>query len=125
MAKEEQPDQINKINFNIADGESFYSNEMSITFVPTQFAFDFKNISPRVDIRSQDGSRNFVLKHNVVLIDPFQVKQFAAVLSDALVRYEKEFGPIQIPASIKKAELEAKQASKNAVTSHDVPSYFG
>ncbi|MFA5797303.1 MAG: DUF3467 domain-containing protein [Candidatus Woesearchaeota archaeon] len=125
MAKEEQQNQINKINFNITDGDSFYSNEMSITFVPTQFSFDFKNISPRVDMRSQDGSRNFVLKHNVVLIDPFQVKQFATVLNDALVRYEKEFGPIQIPAPIKKAELKAKHASKNVVTSHDVPSYFG
>ncbi len=122
---DEQPEPMNKLNFNINDGDSFYSNEMSITFVPTQFAFDFKNISPRVDIRNQDESKTFVLKHNVVLIDPYQVKLFAQVLNDALARYEKEYGAIEIPGSIKKAELEMKMAQKKNSTTHDVPSYFG
>ena len=119
-------DEMKKINFNINDGEAFYTNEMSITFGPAQFAFDFKNISPRVDMRSQDGSKTFVLKHNVIIIEPFQIKQFAKVLNDAIARYEKEFGSIEIPEAIKKAEAELKKLQKQESSiSHDVPSYFG
>ena len=124
MADEQQ----RKLNFNINDGDSFYANEISITFVPTQFAFDFKNISPRVDIRNQEGTENFVLKHNVVLVDPFQIKQFAIVLGQAVERYEKEFGKIEKPEAIKKIEENMKKNQKKTTTtskSHDVPSYFG
>lgn len=119
-------DEMKKINFSINDGDAFYTNEMSITFGPAQFAFDFKNISPRVDMRSQDGSKTFVLKHNVIIIEPFQIKQFAKVLNDAIARYEKEFGAIELPAAIQKAESELKKIQKQENTiSHDVPSYFG
>jgi len=119
-------EQLDKINFAINDGEAFYTNEMSITFGPAQFAFDFKNISPRVDMRNQDGSKTFVLKHNVVIIEPFQIKQFAKVLHDAIERYEKEFGEIELPAPIKKAENDLKKIQKeNSKISHDVPSYLG
>ncbi len=122
MAEEE----MNKLNFAINDGDTFFANEMSITFGPAQFAFDFKNISPRVDMRNQDGSKTFVLKHNVILIEPFQIKQFAKVLNDAISRYELEYGNIELPASIKKAEQALqKLAKKEDAASHDVPSYFG
>ena len=120
---------MNKINFAINDGDAFYANEMSITFGPAQFAFDFKNISPRVDMRNQDGSKTFVLKHNVIIIEPFQIKQFSKVLNDAIARYETEFGPIELPNAIKKAESDLKKLQKtnaqNASHSHDVPSYLG
>lgn len=122
MAEED----MRKINFSINDGETFFANEISITFGPAQFAFDFKNISPRVDMRSQDGSKTFVLKHNVVLIEPFQIKQLAKVLGDAITRYELEFGNIELPAPIMKAEQELQKLAKSeAKQSHDVPSYFG
>jgi hypothetical protein len=101
---------------------------MSITFGPAQFALDFKNISPRVDMRSQDGSKTFVLKHNVVIIEPYQIKQFSKVLAEAIARFEKEFGLIELPPAIKKAEEELKQMQKeqeNQPISHDVPSYLG
>lgn len=114
-----------KINFNINDGESFYTNELSVTFVPTQFAIDFKNISPRIDPRNQDDTKTFVLKHNVVLIDPFQAKLFAQVLNDAVNRYEKEYGQIEVPSAIKKAEIQIKKEQSENPKSHDVPSYFG
>jgi hypothetical protein len=117
---------MKKINFNINDGDSFYANEISITFGPVQFALDFKNISPRVDIRMQEDAKVFVMKHNVVLIDPFQAKQFVKVLEDALAKYELEFGTIEIPKAIKAAEEELKKLqSKSTVKTHDVPSYFG
>jgi len=117
---------MNKLNFSINDGDSFFANEMSITFGPAQFAFDFKNISPRVDMRNQDGSKTFVMKHNVILIEPFQIKQFAKVLNDAISRYEIEYGTIELPGPIKKAEQELQKAvKKQDAISHDVPSYFG
>jgi uncharacterized protein YajQ (UPF0234 family) len=123
MAEEE----MNKINFSINDGDAFYANEMSITFGPAQFAFDFKNISPRVDMRNQDGSKTFVLKHNVIIIEPFQIKQFAKVLNDAIARYEVEYGAIEMPNAIKKAETDLKKLQKQQVNpkGHDVPSYLG
>jgi hypothetical protein len=123
---EEDMNTMNKLNFAINDGESFFTNEISITFGPAQFAFDFKNISPRVDMRNQDGSKTFVMKHNVVLIEPFQIKQFAKVLNDAIARYEMEYGKIELPTPIKKAEDQLQKATKQLdATSHDVPSYFG
>ncbi len=123
MAEEET---MNKLNFAINDGDSFFANEMSITFGPAQFAFDFKNISPRVDMRNQDGSKTFVMKHNVILIEPFQIKQFAKVLNDAISRYELEYGNIELPAPIRKAEQELQKLTKKQdAISHDVPSYFG
>ncbi|GIU69477.1 MAG: hypothetical protein KatS3mg002_0713 [Candidatus Woesearchaeota archaeon] len=120
-----EEDTVNKINFSINDGESFFANEMSITFGPAQFALDFKNISPRVDMRNQDGSKTFVMKHNVILVEPFQIKQFAKVLNDAISRYEMEYGNIEPPQAIKKAEQELQRLSKQESISHDVPSYFG
>ena len=87
MAEEE----MRKLNFVINDGDAFFTNEMSITFGPAQFAFDFKNISPRVDMRNQDDTKTFVMKHNVILIEPFQIKQFAKGLNDGLVRNEIEY----------------------------------
>ena len=119
-------DEMNKINFVINDGDAFFTNEISITFGPAQFAFDFKNISPRVDMRNQDGSKTFAMKHNVVLIEPFQIKQFSKVLNDAISRYELQFGDINMPAPIVKAEQELQKLAKvEESQSHDVPSYFG
>jgi len=119
-------EEMRKINFSINDGETFFTNEISITFGPAQFAFDFKNISPRVDMRNQDESKTFVMKHNVILVEPFQIKQFAKVLNDAIVRYEIEYGVIEMPPAIKKAEQELQKISKQEnKESHDVPSYFG
>src|SRR3989344_2004470 len=115
-------DEMKKINFAINDGESFFSNEMSITFGPAQFALDFKNISPRFDMRNQDDSKTFVLKHNVILIEPFQIKQFSKVLNDAISRYEKDFGTIELPLPIKKAEQELQKLQKaEEADAHNVP----
>ncbi|MEM4637463.1 MAG: DUF3467 domain-containing protein [Candidatus Woesearchaeota archaeon] len=123
---EEELNSMNKINFMVNDGESFFSNEMSITFGPAQFALDFKNISPRIDMRNQDGSKTFVMKHNVILVEPYQIKQFAKVLNDAISRYEMEYGTIDLPQAIRKAEQELQKViQKQETTSHDVPSYFG
>jgi hypothetical protein len=115
-------DEMEKINFVINDGDSFYANEISITFGPAQFSLDFKNISPRVDMRTQDGTKTFALKHNVVIIDPYQVKNFIKILNDAITRYEKDFGTIEMSKQLKAAEKKFKLENR---PSKQVPTYFG
>ena len=119
-------DEEQKLNFVINDGDSFYANETSITFGPAQFSLDFKNISPRVDMRGQDGTKTFALKHNVVLMEPFQAKNFIKILNDSISRYEKDFGAIDTPKQLKAAEkkfkLENKKSKKDIPS---VPTYFG
>jgi uncharacterized protein YajQ (UPF0234 family) len=115
-------DEMEKINFVINDGDSFYTNEISITFGPAQFSFDFKNISPRVDMRAQDGSKTFALKHNVVILDPYQIKNFINILTDAVSKYEKEFGTIEMPKQLKMAEKKFKLENK---PNKQIPTYFG
>jgi len=115
-------DEMEKINFVINDGDSFYTNEISITFGPAQFSFDFKNISPRVDMRSQDGAKTFALKHNVIILDPYQVKNFISILNDAITRFEKEFGTIEMPKQLKAAEKKFKLENK---PNKQIPTYFG
>ena len=118
-------DEEQKINFVINDGDSFYANEISITFGPAQFSLDFKNISPRVDMRGQDGTKTFALKHNVILVEPYQAKTFIKVLNDSISRYEKEFGAIEIPKQLKNAEKKFKLEKKQAKNMPSIPSYFG
>ncbi len=117
-----------KMNFVINDGDSFYANETSLTFGPAQFAFDFKNISPRIDVRNQNDSKTFVIKHNVVIIEPFQIKSLAKILNDSIARFEKEYGTIETPKAIAKERKKIKAlpspAGKKKVV-QDVPTYFG
>ena len=55
-----------KINFNINDGDDFFAHEMSINFNPMQFIFDFRSVTPRIDVRSRDSSV-ISIKHNVAV----------------------------------------------------------
>ena len=43
-----------KINISINEGMEFFAHELSVNFNPTQFIFDFKCITPRVDPRSKE-----------------------------------------------------------------------
>ena len=58
------------ININIQDGEPIFAHEMSVNFTPTQFVLDFKCITPRNDPRSKTRA-SFLLKHSVVMVDPW------------------------------------------------------
>jgi len=116
-------DKDEKINFVINDGDSFSANEISISYGPAQFSLDFKNISPRIDVRSQDGTKTFSLKHNVIIIDPSQAKNFASMLNDVLSRYEKQFGKIAEPKQLKNSK-KAKPLLENK-SARQIPSYFG
>ena len=91
------------INLNISDGEAFFSNEVSINFNPGHFFIDFKCVSPRIDPRNQSGA-TFALKHNVVILEPFAIKEMARMMQEIISRYEKDFGKIDKPKAAKAAE---------------------
>jgi len=112
-----------KINLSISEGDTFFAHEASINFNPTQFVLDFKNISPRVDPRSQEGP-TLCIKHNVVLIEPYHLKKFIEFLNKRVNDYEKEFGKIEKPKAIEvynKKHKKIKSKKKETQT----PSYFG
>lgn len=114
-----------KVNLNISEGDAFFAHELSISFNPTQFIFDFKCITPRVDPRSQTRA-SIALKHNVVMINPFHAKKIVALLETTIKKYEKEFGAIEQPKALK--ALEKKKKSKDGSSSKiqdNIPSYFG
>ncbi|MFO8016545.1 MAG: DUF3467 domain-containing protein [Candidatus Woesearchaeota archaeon] len=125
MTKEDKKN----VNMNIQDGDSFFAHELSINFNPMQFIFDFKNITPRVDPRSQE---NMVLslKHNVIMMDPWQTKRMISLLDKVIKDYEKEFGKITKPKQLEK--YEKKKPGKKSKAKKDeeakkisAPSYFG
>jgi len=113
---------MTEYNISVVDGQSFFAHETSINFTPGMFNLDFKNISPRIDPRSKAGP-TFVLAHNTILMDPYHAKQFHAILGEALKRYEQDFGKIEKPKAMARAEK--KQKSETSSTTHDVPAYFG
>ena len=84
-----------RINLSINDGEAFFAHELSINFNHLQFVFDFKSVTPRVDPRSRDKA-SIVMKHNVVLTDPYHAKRVYELLGNVIGKFEKEFGKIEI-----------------------------
>ena len=113
----------NPVNINIVEGEPFFAHEMSVNFTPTQFTLDFKCITPRNDPRSKKQP-NFLLKHNVVMLDPWHMKAIHEVLGNMVAGYEKEFGKIDKPKSLAKAEKKQK-AKVSKVKTESAPSYLG
>lgn len=114
-----------KINMSIMDGDSFFSHETSINFSPTQFIFDFRCVTPRIDARSPTAT--IALKHNVVMMEPYHAKQFLNIMSKVVKKYESEFGKIEKPDSLKKFEnkkMKMIEKTKEGKTIES-PSYFG
>ncbi len=108
------------LSFNIKDGDAFYAHELSINFNPMQFIFDFKCITPRIDVRAKE-SNVINIAHNLIMVDPYQSKQLHKILGDAIKKYEKEFGKIEKPKQLVKAE---KKKGKKISKKDHVP-YFG
>ena len=112
-----------KINLSIDEGKPFYTHEASINFSPTQFIFDFRCITPRVDPRSNEAP-TINITHNVVMTDPYHATQVYELLGTMLKKYEKEFGKIQKSKALEKIEKRRKsQQNKPAETI--APNYFG
>jgi hypothetical protein len=118
------PENKEPVNIAIIDGEPFFAHEMSTNFTPTQFTLDFKCITPRVDPRSKKPS--FLLKHNVVMVEPYHAKMILSVLNSVIKKYEEEYGEIKKPKSIENAEKKQKKAmSTKKNTETETPSYLG
>jgi hypothetical protein len=116
-----------RINVSISDGPDFFAHEVSVNYNPTQFTLDFKSITPRIDPRIQDGA-TISLKHNAVMLDIYHAKKFHELLGKMILSYEKEFGKIEKPKAIAKAEKKNKQKGKfieEKIPKVAVPSYLG
>ena len=112
-----------KINLSISEGDSFFAHEISVNFNPTQFVLDFKNITPRMDPRSEEGP-TLCIKHNVVLVEPFHLKKFSEFLNKRIEDYEKEFGKIEQPKAVEAYNKKMKK-QKPEKSDKQIPSYFG
>lgn len=114
-----------RINISVSDGMDFFAHEASINFNHSQFIFDFKSITPRMDPRVQNGA-TISLKHNVVMIDTYHAKKFYDLLTRLIASYEKEYGKIDKPKALLKAEKKAKtKGKKEKIEKVSVPSYLG
>ncbi|MFH2021385.1 MAG: DUF3467 domain-containing protein [archaeon] len=111
-----------KLKFDIDNGQSFFADEAGVIHNPLRFILDFRSITPRVDVRNNEY-QPIVLKHNVILMDPYMAKNIVEMLQENIKNYEKQFGKIEKPAALKKIERKAKKnpSEKKA----DAPGYFG
>ena len=113
------------LNISIKEGDAFYCHEMSVNFNPLQFVLDFKSVTPRVDPRSQEGP-SVVLKHNVVLMDPWHMKQAVQMLGKVITEYESQFGEIVKPKPVEIMEERHKDTVKEKQDKTvSTPTYFG
>lgn len=112
-----------QINVSINEGDNMFAHETTVTFNPTQFVFDFKSITPRVDMRNKEG-HSLVIRHNVILMEPFQAKGMIDLMKRVIDDYEKKFGKIEKPKALEKAEKKSKNAAKKK-TITAAPSYLG
>jgi hypothetical protein len=111
-----------QINMAINDGGEFWAHEVSINFNPTQFVLDFKCITPRIDPRSQT-TPTVLLRHNVVMTDPYHTKLIHELLGTVIKKYEEEFGKITKPKALEK--FEKKKATMEPIKESSTPTYFG
>lgn len=110
---DEQPKQV---QFTIDDGPTFYSDEISITNNAFKFFFDFKNSSPRIDVRGAEALP-VSLKHSVVVMDPPLAKVFAKLLQDHVDKFEKQHGAIP--------DIAIPKEGTGTLQKDDKPAYFG
>ena len=111
-----------KMNVNIRDGQVFFAHETAVNFNPTQFIFDFKCVTPRIDVRSKEAP-TIAIDHNVVMVEPYHAKKISELLNKIVKKYEKEFGKIEKPKALEK--LEKRKKGKDKEVKKQVPTYFG
>ena len=114
------------LNVSVNEGDAFFCHELSLNYNPLQFVFDFKCVTPRVDLRSKE--RPVVnIKHNVVMLDPYHAKRMLGLLSKVVDDYEKDFGKISKPKAVEKMEKKMKKKESMHDTKKTIasPTYFG
>lgn len=110
-----------EVRMNINDGDPFFADEISVIHNPLKFVFDFKNISPRLDMPGQP--MRVAMKHNVITCDPHMAKDFLDALKHNLDEYEKKYGKIEKPKALIKAQKERQAKSKKS--KQPTADYFG
>jgi len=110
-------------HFVITEGESFFAHETAVNSNPMHFILDFKNITPRTDVRSKDQNV-IAIKHNVIVLDPLHAKNITAMLAKMIQAYEKEFGKIEKTKAMKTFEKKMKKGKKTK-KAEVAPSYLG
>ena len=114
-----------EMSFNIDDGKEVFAHEVSLNFTPLHFYLDFKSVTPRLDVRAKNGPI-INIKHSVIMMDPFHVKEMYKLLGNVLKRYESEFGTIKRPPQLVKLDKKRKKSSSDKKESASVsPAYFG
>ena len=112
-----------EVKIDIDNGEVFYADEIGIMHNPMKLILDFKNITPRMDVRNNEF-QPLVLKHNVIMMDIYMVKNFLQLLENNIKKYEDKFGNIKIPEQIKKFEKQ-RNDKKQKTSKKETPAYFG
>src|SRR3990167_7884043 len=92
---------------DVNPGQDFFAEQVSVSHSPLRFVMDFVRTTPRIEGPSQ-GTR-LLSSHSVVLVDPYLAKEFLNVLTDNISKFEKKFGKIEKPESLKKFEKEAEK----------------
>jgi len=108
-----------QFSFSIDDGPTFFADEISITNNEHRFFLDFKNQSPRIDVRANDALP-IAIKHSSIILDPGLAKVFSRLLVDHIKKFEEEHGAIVEPKI-----SEQPAASHVTKTKDDKPGYFG
>lgn len=109
------------LKFDIDNGQVFFADEVGIMHNPLKIMFDFRSVTPRIDIRNQEF-QPIVIRHNVIMMDPYTAKTFLDLLKQNIANYEKQFGKITKPEALKKIEQKSK---KEDVKQDNTPAYLG
>ncbi|MDO8661334.1 MAG: hypothetical protein Q7K43_05580 [Candidatus Woesearchaeota archaeon] len=112
-----------QVQMSVLEGGEFFAHEVTVNFTPLQFSLDCKSITPRSDPRTK-GRPSFVIRHNVIMLEPWHAKIVHEILGNLLQKYEEEFGKIKKPKALEKAEKKQKQTASSA-EKPPVPAYFG
>jgi hypothetical protein len=112
-----------KVKFEIDNGQAFLADEIGIIHNPLRIILDFRSVTPRIDVRNNEF-QPLVLKHNVILMDPYMAKSFSDMLKQNLANYEKQFGKITKPDALKRLEKKAKKEVKGQ-KEEKAPNYLG
>ena len=111
-------EQQKPFSFSIDEGPTFFADEISITNNEHKFFLDFKNQSPRIDVRANEALP-IAIKHSSIILDPALAKIFSKLLMDHVKKFEEDHGAIPEP---KHAQPLKPFITK---TKDDRPGYFG
>ena len=84
--------------------EGFYANNVAIFNNPTEFVLDFTQVTPRINLVEDKQIITYVVKHNPIILEPKQAKNFLNLLKENISRYESKFGKIKLPEGKRQKE---------------------